>query len=80
MLPPFCSFAYKLSKEDLKRSPVFRKGDDPESFMIMFERACEDFEVRGSECMIVKSSQISGGLADIYAKMPLDLVKDLDEF
>ena len=69
-----------LSKADLKRFPVFRKGDDPESFMIMFERACEDFEVRGSERMMVMRSQISGGLADIYAEMPVELIKDFDEY
>ena len=69
-----------LSKADLKRFPVFRKGDCPESFMMMFERACEDFEVRESERMIVLRSQISGGLAEIYAEMPLELIKNYDEF
>ena len=45
----------RLSKAELKRLPIFRKGDDPESFITLFERACEDFDMRGLECMIVAS-------------------------
>ena len=70
----------QLSKADLKKFPIFRKGDDPESFLVMYERACEDFQVRESEKMIILRSQISGGLAEIYAEMPIELIKDYTEF
>ena len=70
----------QLSKADLKRFPVFRKGDDPESFLVMFERACEDLCVRESERMIVLRSQISGGRAEIYAEMPIELIKNYEEY
>ena len=38
-----------FSKLDLKKFPQFRKGDCPESFLISFERACWDFDVRDGE-------------------------------
>ena len=57
-----------------------RKGNDPESFIILFTCAFEDFVVRGSERIIVMMSQISDELAHIYAQMSLDLVRDFEEF
>ena len=47
-----------LSKVDIKKFPQFRKGDCPETFLIAFEWACRDFNVRGEERMVMLRSQI----------------------
>ena len=70
----------QLSKADLKKFPSFKQGDCPEAFLTLFERACADFSVRESEKMIILRSQISGCLAEVYAEMPIEMIKNYSEF
>ena len=69
-----------LSKIDLKEFPQYRKGDCPESFLISFERACWDFEVKDDERMIILISQISGVLSELYLQMPLEQARDFEAY
>ena len=68
------------SRVDLKRFPDFRDKDDPEAFIISFERACEDFEVKDEEKMQILRARISGTLTEIYSQMPSDQSKDFEAF
>ncbi|XP_077791741.1 uncharacterized protein LOC144329095 [Podarcis muralis] len=56
-------------KIDLKRFPEFRDRDSPEAFLVSFERACHDFQVREEEKMMILRVRISGPLAELYAQM-----------
>ncbi|XP_078250271.1 uncharacterized protein LOC144589471 [Pogona vitticeps] len=69
-----------LSKTDLKKFPVYHKGDCPEVFFSLVERAFVDFSVRETEKMTIMRSLISGSLAEVYAEMPVELLKDFAEF
>ncbi|XP_078250227.1 uncharacterized protein LOC144589461 [Pogona vitticeps] len=70
----------QLSKADLKKFPVYHKGDCPEVFFSLVERAFVDFSVRETEKMTIMRSLISGSLAEVYAEMPEELMKDFAEF
>ncbi|XP_078248129.1 uncharacterized protein LOC144588704 [Pogona vitticeps] len=70
----------QLSKTDLKKFPVYHKGDCPEVFFSLVERAFVDFSVRETEKMTIMRSLISGSLAEVYAEMPEELLKDFAEF
>ncbi|XP_078250153.1 uncharacterized protein LOC144589430 [Pogona vitticeps] len=70
----------QLSKADLKKFPVYHKGDCPEVFFSLVERAFVDFSVRETEKMTIMRSLISGSLAEVYAEMPEELMKDFPEF
>ncbi|XP_078244793.1 uncharacterized protein LOC144587559 [Pogona vitticeps] len=70
----------QLSKTDLKKFPVYHKGDCPEVFFSLVERAFVDFSVRETEKMTIMRSLISGRLAEVYAEMPEELLKDFAEF
>ncbi|XP_078234983.1 uncharacterized protein LOC144583976 [Pogona vitticeps] len=70
----------QLSKTDLKKFPVYNKGDCPEVFFSLVERAFVDFSVRETEKMTIMRSLISGSLAEVYAEMPVELLKDFAEF
>ncbi|XP_078245873.1 uncharacterized protein LOC144587973 [Pogona vitticeps] len=70
----------QLSKTDLKKFPVYHKGDCPEVFFSLVERAFVDFSVRETEKMTIMRSLISGSLAEVYAEMPEELLKDFSEF
>uniref|UniRef100_A0ABM5GQE4 SCAN box domain-containing protein n=1 Tax=Pogona vitticeps TaxID=103695 RepID=A0ABM5GQE4_9SAUR len=70
----------QLSKTDLKKFPVYHKGDCPEVFFSLVERAFVDFSVRETEKMTIMRSLISGSLAEVYAEMPVELLKDFAEF
>uniref|UniRef100_A0ABM5GMK0 SCAN box domain-containing protein n=1 Tax=Pogona vitticeps TaxID=103695 RepID=A0ABM5GMK0_9SAUR len=70
----------QLSKTDLKKFPVYHKGDCPEVFFSLVERAFVDFSVRETEKMTIMRSLISGSLAEVYAEMPEELMKDFAEF
>ncbi|XP_078240664.1 uncharacterized protein LOC144586383 [Pogona vitticeps] len=70
----------QLSKADLKKFPVYHKGDCPEVFFSLVERAFVDFSVRETEKMTIMRSLISGSLAEVYAEMPQELMKDFAEF
>ncbi|XP_078233523.1 uncharacterized protein LOC144583518 [Pogona vitticeps] len=70
----------QLSKADLKKFPVYHKGDCPEVFFSLVERAFVDFSVRDTEKMTIMRSLISGSLAEVYAEMPEELMKDFAEF
>uniref|UniRef100_A0ABM5G5P2 SCAN box domain-containing protein n=1 Tax=Pogona vitticeps TaxID=103695 RepID=A0ABM5G5P2_9SAUR len=70
----------QLSKTDLKKFPVYHKGDCPEVFFSLVERAFVDFSVRETEKMTIMRSLISGSLAEVYAEMPVELMKDFAEF
>ena len=69
-----------LSKIDLKKFPQYKKGYCPESFLISFERACWDFDIKDDERMIVLRSQISGDLAEQYSQMPLEQARDFEAY
>ncbi|XP_078249909.1 uncharacterized protein LOC144589343 [Pogona vitticeps] len=70
----------QLSKADLKKFPVYHKGDCPEVFFSLVERAFVDFSVRETEKMTIMRSLISGSLAEVYAEMPEERMKDFAEF
>ncbi|XP_078233603.1 uncharacterized protein LOC144583544 [Pogona vitticeps] len=70
----------QLSKTDLKKFPVYHKGDCPEVFFSLVERAFVDFSVRETEKMTIMRSLISGSLAEVYAEMPEELLRDFAEF
>ncbi|XP_078238458.1 uncharacterized protein LOC144584971 [Pogona vitticeps] len=70
----------QLSKADLKKFPVYHKGDCPEVFFSLVERAFVDFSVRETEKMTIMRSLISGSLAEVYAEMPEELMRDFAEF
>uniref|UniRef100_A0ABM5FCT3 SCAN box domain-containing protein n=1 Tax=Pogona vitticeps TaxID=103695 RepID=A0ABM5FCT3_9SAUR len=70
----------QLSKTDLKKFPVYNKVDCPEVFFSLVERAFVDFSVRETEKMTIMRSLISGSLAEVYAEMPVELLKDFAEF
>ncbi|XP_078248376.1 uncharacterized protein LOC144588813 [Pogona vitticeps] len=70
----------QLSKADLKKFPVYHEGDCPEVFFSLVERAFVDFSVRETEKMTIMRSLISGSLAEVYAEMPEELMKDFAEF
>uniref|UniRef100_A0ABM5G4M8 Integrase catalytic domain-containing protein n=1 Tax=Pogona vitticeps TaxID=103695 RepID=A0ABM5G4M8_9SAUR len=70
----------QLSKTDLKKFPVYHKGDCPEVFFSLVERAFVDFSVRETEKMTIMRSLISGSLAEVYAEMPEERLKDFAEF
>ncbi|XP_077790714.1 uncharacterized protein LOC144328922 [Podarcis muralis] len=59
----------KQMKIDLKRFPEFRDKDSPEAFLVSFEIACHDFQVREEDKMMILRARISGPLAEIYAQM-----------
>ncbi|XP_078248527.1 uncharacterized protein LOC144588886 [Pogona vitticeps] len=70
----------QLSKADLKKFPVYHKGDCPEVFFSLVERAFVDFSVRETEKMTIMRSLISGSLAEVYSEMPQELMRDFAEF
>ncbi|XP_078247519.1 uncharacterized protein LOC144588463 [Pogona vitticeps] len=70
----------QLSKTDLKKFPVYHKGDCPEVFFSLVERAFVDFSVRETEKMTIMRSLICGSLAEVYSEMPQELMKDFAEF
>ena len=70
----------KISKRDLKKFPQFRKGDNSEAFLVLFERACWDYEIKESEKTILLRTQISGELAKIYAHMPQEKAREYEAF
>ena len=70
----------QLSKADLKKFPVYKKGDCPEIFFSLYERTCTDFSIKESEKMTILRSLISGSLAEVYAEMPIELIKDYSEY
>ncbi|CAI5769433.1 Hypothetical predicted protein [Podarcis lilfordi] len=65
---------------DLKRFPEFKEKDNPEAFLISFERACNDLQAKDEEKMVILRARISGTLAERYAQMPEDQSRNFDMF
>ncbi|XP_078239043.1 uncharacterized protein LOC144585766 [Pogona vitticeps] len=64
----------------IKKFPQFKKGDCPESFLILFERACWDYGVTEQERMLILRSFISAEMSEIYVSMSEDQARNYEIF